>query len=365
MNLRERAMAIFKGEIPDRMPWFSDLSYWVTGQRLMGKLPEEYEGNEGYLKLHQDLGVGIFAFAPPVHRTTRDKEIFKTSIRQDGDIRIHKTQTPDGMLRTVHQYSGVTFSNAPLEYPVKTPDDLRALRSYYEGSSVTPNLEGYTKIKALWGDQGIAVLWAPRSPLGQLAVQWAGVANLSYLLADHPEDVEKTLALIAEKQDPIYEIICNSPAQVIEIGDNLTGETMGGLFRRYSAPYYRKRAKQLHDVGKYMGVHLDGTMKGLITDVANTGLDYIEAITPAPVGDVPVEALFSLVTDKTIIWGGVPGAMFAPPYTWDDVQTFVENIVQCHGSSGRFVLCSADQVPVNGDIDYVRKISELVESHPL
>lgn len=364
MTIGERAMAVFEKTVPEKMPWFSDLSYWVLGQRSMGKLPDEYRGSEGYLKLHQDLGVGIFAFAPPVHRSTWDEEIFKTSAKQDGDLHIHEIQTPEGILRTVVRYSELTFSSAPMEYAVSTPKDLRALRSYYEGEKVVPDLERYSKIQSLWEDQGIAVLWAPRSPLGQLAVQWAGVANLSYLVADCPEEVEKTLALIAEKQDPVYEIICNSPAPVIEIGDNLSGETMGGFFKEYSTPYFTKRANELHKAGKYMGVHLDGTMKGLITKVADTGLDYIEAITPAPMGDVPVGELFSLVTDKTIIWGGVPGAMFAPPYAWDDVKRLVEEIYALPEAKGRFVLCSADQVPVDGDIDLVKRVSEFVETNP-
>ncbi len=365
MNIRERATAIFKGETPDRMPWFSDLSYWVLGQRSMGKMPDEYRGAEGYLKLHKDLGVGIFAFAPMVHRTLHDEAAFKSSMKQEGDLRIHEIQTPEGVLRTAYCYSDVTFSTATVEYAVKTPDDLRALRSYYGDERVEPDFEKYSEIQSLWGDQGIAVLWAPRSPLGQLAVQWAGVTNLSYLIADHPEAVEETLALIAEKQDPIYDIICDSPAPVIEIGDNLSGETMGGLFEKYSTPYFMKRVEQLHGVGKYMGVHLDGTMRGLITKVADTGLDYIEAITPAPVGDVLVEELFTLVNEETILWGGVPGAMFAPPFTWDQVQPFVEDIIHRYGPPGRFILCSADQVPVNGDIDYVKRIADLVESTPL
>ncbi|MCP4754730.1 MAG: hypothetical protein GY866_27940 [Proteobacteria bacterium] len=140
---------------------------------------------------------------------------------------------------------------------------------------------------------------------------------------------------------------------------------MGGLFKRYSTPYYMKRAKQLHKAGKYLGVHLDGTLRGLITTVADTGLDYIEAITPAPVGDVPVEELFSLVGDKTILWGGVPGAMFTSPYTWDDVRKLLERIYALPEIRGRFVLCSADQVPVDGDIDQVKRIAEFVETRPL
>ncbi|MFH0797173.1 MAG: hypothetical protein V2A65_08995 [Candidatus Omnitrophota bacterium] len=59
MNERERVMAVFKGEIPDRTPWYADLSYWYSGQRAMGRLSEKYEGDEGYLKLHQDTGSGF------------------------------------------------------------------------------------------------------------------------------------------------------------------------------------------------------------------------------------------------------------------------------------------------------------------
>lgn len=366
MTMRERVMAIFRGEVPDRMPWFCDLTYWIAGQRAQGTFPEEYEGQEGYLKLHKDLGVGIYLFPPIVYRSIkRDETQFKSSIRREDDLTIHEIDTPEGRLRTVHRYSPVSVSSAPIEYPVKTPDDLRALRSYISAQRVEPAFDSFKKTDALWGEHGIPVMMFGRSPLARLAVEWAGIANLSYLLADHRQDVEETLELIARKQDAIYDIICDSPAQIVEIGDNLTGETMGGLFKRYSTPYYVKRIKQLHAAGKYVGVHLDGTMRGLITELSDVGLDFIEAITPAPVGDVPVEELFTLVNEKTILWGGVPGAMFAPPFTWDDVEKFVEKTIQCHGASGRMILSSADQVPVNADIDFVKRISDLVASHPL
>jgi len=365
MTLHERAMAVFTGNQPDRLPWFSDLSYWVAGQRAMGKMPDHYRGPGGYLKLHQDLGVGIFAFAPPVCRFEHDEDLFKTVTEHEGDRTIQEITTPEGVLRTVHQYSSLTFSMAPLAYAVSTPDDLRALRCYYRGQNTVADGKRYEEILSLWGDQGIAVLWAPRSPLGQVAVQWAGVENLSFLSADFPEDVEETLSLIADRQDEVYRIICESPATVIEIGDNLSGETMGGLFRKYSAPYFRKRAKQLHEAGKYLGVHLDGTMKGLISSVAETGLDYIEAVTPNPVGDLSVEEIFPLVSDRTILWGGVPGAMFAPPYQWQDIKSLIERIYALPEARNRFILCSADQVPVNGDIELVKRIADFVKSRPL
>jgi hypothetical protein len=52
--------------------------------------------------------------------------------------------------------------------------------------------------------------------------------------------------------------------------------------------------------------------------------------------------------------------MFAPPFTWDDLKKHVEKIIACHADSGKFVLASADQVPPNGNIDFVRRISEMM-----
>jgi len=362
MTMRQRVMAVFDGKVPDVMPWFADLTYWISGQRSKGVFPKEYEGDEGYLKLHKDLGVGVFLYSPSVHYGKRDESLFTSTHEKDGELDVCEIHTPAGALRSIRKYCPTSISSAPVEYAVKTPVDLRVLRCLISAEEVFPNYEPFERIDALWGEDGIPVLLPPRTPLARLTVEWAGIENLTFLLADYPEEIEKTIDVIAQKDDEIYEIICRSPALVVEFPDNLTAETTGGFFKRYSVNYYLKRINQLHEAGKIVGVHLDGTMRGLISTIAETGIDYIESITPEPVGDVPVEELRSLVAENTILWGGVPGAMFAPPFTWDELEKHVERIIKCHADTGKFVLATADQVPPNGDIDFVRRISEMLES---
>ena len=61
-----------------------------------------------------------------------------------------------------------------------------------------------------------------------------------------------------------------------------------------------------------------------------TGFDAIEALTPAPVGDLEPAEIRALAASHTVIlWGGVPGAMFAPPYTWPDMEAHVDKLLQC------------------------------------
>ncbi len=113
--------------------------------------------------------------------------------------------------------------------------------------------------------------------------------------------------------------------------------------------------------GIQVSVHLDGTVRGLLPKLAAVGIDAIEALTPQPVGDLPVEAMRGVAgSDSVILWGGVPGAMFAPPYTRDDMKTYVLKVLKCW-SGQPFVLGVADQVLPDGDISMVRKIGELCE----
>ncbi len=55
---------------------------------------------------------------------------------------------------------------------------------------------------------------------------------------------------------------------------------------------------------------MDGTLGGLIADVAEIGFDVIEAVTPAPVGDITLAEAAALVDGRSVIWGGMPGTMF-------------------------------------------------------
>ena len=41
--------------------------------------------------------------------------------------------------------------------------------------------------------------------------------------------------------------------------------------------------------GAYSCIHMDGTLAGLLRQVSSVGFTFIEAMTPAPVGDVAVK----------------------------------------------------------------------------
>ena len=112
-----------------------------------------------------------------------------------------------------------------------------------------------------------------------------------------------------------------------------------------------------------MWLHIDGTLRGVAERLAGVGIDCLDAVTPKPVGDVGIDELRDVVGDEILILGGMPGAIFAPPFTAPDIERHVREIIRVHRDSNRFMFGVADQVPPNGDIELVRLVGELVEQH--
>ena len=107
---------------------------------------------------------------------------------------------------------------------------------------------------------------------------------------------------------------------------------------------------------------LDGTLKGLLRQECGVGLSFIEAMTPAPVGDLAVEEWAGFVgTTDTVFWGGLPGGFFTPLVSDKVFDMHVRQALSVMRTASRYVLGVADQVPPGGLESRVRRVRELVE----
>ncbi|HPC46072.1 MAG TPA: hypothetical protein PLJ50_13110, partial [Candidatus Latescibacteria bacterium] len=142
MTLRERAMTVLRGGIPDAVPWFTDLTYYQHGTTQAGTLEAKYQGSEGLLQLHRDLRVGVYLFTPPLVTIERDPTLFSIEEKDIGDGKTLRVfRSPEGSLTSVTQRCEDSFSSAILEYPVKTADDLRVVVTWYQGACYSPNYD--------------------------------------------------------------------------------------------------------------------------------------------------------------------------------------------------------------------------------
>ncbi|MFP4383325.1 MAG: hypothetical protein ACLFSE_04720 [Spirochaetia bacterium] len=91
-----------------------------------------------------------------------------------------------------------------------------------------------------------------------------------------------------------------SSVELFHFCDNLSAPNYGSYYSRYLAVYYRKRFTQLKGARKHAAAHLDGTIRGLLHQLAASGTESAEALTPEPAGDIAVESLREEAGDRDI-----------------------------------------------------------------
>jgi hypothetical protein len=239
------------------------------------------------------------------------------------------------------------------------------MRYVFSHRKVTPCFDNFKRIEALWNGWGLPDLLAPIcvSPLQTLLTRWAGVETTIFLLVDAKEEVELTIAELEESDNEIFKIIVDSPAQLVEFPDNLSGEVTGkNLIEKYNFPYWKKRIKQLHKAGKFVALHNDGTLKASLPLLSETGLDAVEAVTPAPVGDLALEEIKEIANNKIIIWGCLPGVLFSPIYSEEYFKNYTKKVLEIFTSDSGFILGVADQVPPDAEYSRIALVEKILKN---
>jgi len=365
----ERINAVFRGEKPDIMPWFADLTYWYHAHLTKGDLPEKYRGDEGRLRLYKELGCGAHEelYGPVVKISYKTIKIRTFVEKLESGSRLEKTvfETPLGTLTKVRKYSPVSYSSAIVKYPVESDRDLKVLKYIYEDMVVKPDHVAYErqlKLMEMWRGWGIVSSLPPRTPLLRIIIEWAGVMNTYKLMVKSKELFEEVLEIMMEVDDPIYEAIRGAPAEYVYFGENLSSDIVSPrLFKKYCFDYYKKRVEQLHAAKKKIYVHIDGRLRGLLNLIPKTGLDCVQSLTPAPVGDMPLEKFREEAGPDVILWGGLPGVFFSEKYREGLLIETLLKLIELYRSDCKFIIGVADQVPPDGDITRVKKVSEIVE----
>ncbi len=364
MTPRERMDAVLRGETPDAMAWCGDMTYWHSAHREIGDLPERWQGPNGLHELHRELNIGEYIPGCTAGDTVEGDEVRHEVTVNDGR-RVARWETPVGSIQEVQEYAPDSFSWGYTEHAVKSVADLRVVRYLYEHRRFTPRPENYRELDRTYAAYGFgpAHYGSPPTPISELNKHWVGVMDLAYLLADEPEEMGQTLAAIEKSADEVYRAIAAGPHSWVMICENLTATTMGGYFDDYIAPHVTRWTGWLREGGHISMLHNDGTLRGTLDKLGPAGVDCIDSVVPKPVGDVEIADLRTLAGDDVILIGGLPGAMFAPPFTAADIEKQVKEIIKHHKDTSKFIFGVADQVPPNGDLELVKLVSRLIEEY--
>ena len=363
MTERERILTLLRGGQPDRVPWCGDLDYWATALVGRGQKPQGFQRSPQYLDWHLDLGVGFYLQGYFPFRTIIEN--CRVEEWKAGHKRYRRIVTPKGTLRECWQWMPDDFTEGPVEHLVKSVADLPAYQFVHANTRYQPDyglaserLEQLRRTGA-----GVMLAYLPKSPLMQMVALDSGIMAVVEMNLDDPDLLAETIAAVKTSHDRAARIAVDSPAEVLMIPENLSSEVVGpSLFERFMRPYQSEWAAAIRAAGKSSCIHLDGTLKGLLRQECGVGLTFIEAMTPAPVGDLAVEDWAGFVGPAdTVFWGGLPGGFFTPLVSDKDFDAHVRRVLSVMRTEPRYVLGVADQVPPTGLESRVRRVRELVE----
>jgi hypothetical protein len=363
MNPRQRILTLLNGGTPDRVPWMADLDYWSTAMVRRGEVPADFINSPAYFDFHRGLGTGFYLQGLFPFKTIYDDTVRVIS-EQEGNLHRSGFETPVGSLSSVWTYLPESFSEGPTQHLIRAVKDLAVMRYIYAHTTYEPDYAELERRRPLIGEQGVLLAYLPRSPLMDWVAELSGIQHITELWMDAPQELEETLRLAEVYRDQAAAIALASPAECLMIPENLSSESVGKrFFEQYLRGYETRWVERIRQAGKHSFIHMDGTLRGLLRQVSSVGFDIVEAVTPAPVGDLTFPEMRQLAGPKLILWGGLPGLYFTDLVSDAEFDRFVREVLAVMTQAPRYVLGVADQVPPGGLRRRVARVAELVEKY--
>ncbi len=344
MTMRERMLAVLDGRAHDRVPFVTyagmeglpfDEIREVLGPNRMGLLRYTMVHRVTYPNCHFEsedhTDRGIQRHPDTIHEAIRVRFPDPPPARESQCKRWQKNtiHTPAGSIYEERAFEPVYGSSSVTKHFIQEPEDYEVLWSLLEDAVIEPDYDRFLRDKAEVGDEGLAMAWIERTPYQQLWVEWVGLANLGYHLADCPGRVFHTMELIRERARKMFEIAARSPAPFIEMPDNITAPAIGPKrFREYCVPLYNELAGMLEERGALVFVHMDGELEGLWEAIAESRVDGLDSFTPAPDTNTSIEEAVSLCPDLRF-WVNFPASVHLR--SPEEVRAMAETILRAAG----------------------------------
>lgn len=334
-SIRERLISALEGGTPHPIPYVTYSDFF----------PQTMDENEdASIRAWQpllDAGFGIWHFIYPLRTKWQDVE--REVIRERSDGRTLETEllrTPVGTLRQV-RLDGWTQ-----EYFLKGPEDYRVAEYMVRHATVDFHPEDLDKSLQWLGDYGIPLIEIGRSPYQTILVDWAGLENFSYHLADGFPEFQGLMEAFEDLMLARARTAAQLPTRYVSLLENLTADQVGPRrFQKIHMAFYEKFLGILHGQGKKVFAHMDGKLANLAGLVAQTGFDGIDSLTEPPEGDMLL-ADARAAFPEMCLWANINIDLYNLPPA--DLRSVVRRMVNEGAPDGRKLIFEvSEDLPAN------------------
>jgi hypothetical protein len=370
MTQRERILAVYRGEMPDVVPYMLDLSHWFYHKYHMPwDLSQSFETPETELiDYHKRANVGFFiANLASFYATQyRDDVVAETVQDRGGDQTAitWRLSTPLGSIERERVWEEKTYAWAIKRWGVKSEQDLRILGYALASRTYVPLWDHYKAWADYAGDCGVIYIGFGYTAIGHLLNLWMGTAPLIYATYDWPDTMHEVVAQINDNALDLVDLLATSPAEVVIMTDNFSSDLQPPhFFAEWSRPFYVEAIRRLHAAGKYVAVHIDGKLRGSLRMIRDVGADCADAVTPVPMGDLTPEECRKEAGPDFILSGGVSPDLWLPETSTERFTQAVVDWLEMKRHGPSLIASAGDQVPPGAVEGRIELMGELVEQY--
>jgi hypothetical protein len=330
MTPRQRMLAVLEGRPADRVPFVQYSGIAAPNEQVWAHLGRGRIGILQWTRVHR-------VETPHCRLEHEDVEAGGRRLRRS------TLHTPAGSLVEERQFEPGYGSSSVRRHFVQEPADYDVLMAYLRDGVVLDNFAAYRQLDAELGEDGLPLPAVERTPYQQLWVQWTGLENLAWHLAECPDRVHAVIELLTERARRIFQIAAQSPAPFIDVPDNITAPALGpDRFRQYCMPLYRELADRMGD--RPVFVHMDGDLRPLWDAIGESTVGGIDSLSPPPDNDTSVADARRMWPDLRL-WVNFPSSVHLRPDA--EVRAAAEQLLEEDGRSGRLQMQVSENVPAS------------------
>ncbi|MFW5857706.1 MAG: uroporphyrinogen decarboxylase family protein [Planctomycetota bacterium] len=359
MTSRERWLAALDFQEVDRLPVWPKFAGAYTQHQAEPFRSMELRAVFDY------VGADLHHHVPGCRTETRTKT--SEEVQQSDTDRVTLFHTPHGTLRRRDLWDAPTGSWHPVEFPVKTGEDIDLMRAYYEDLTIEPDpaaAEQAAEQVRAFDETGVVATGMGESPLMHWVEWLAGVENAHYLLLDEQDRVEALFDAIQRVERRRTEVTTAlAPADIFYMVENTSTTLISPeQYRTYCAEHIREVGEVARANGKRMILHMCGTLKDLLPQLSALPVCGFEAFTSPPVGNTTFVDGRAGCPDKCLI-GGTNATLWTHPA--DAIIAEADAHLGALPHHRGLVYTSAGQMPPLARPDTIKAVFDWVKAYPL
>ena len=359
---------MYRGEVPDVVPYMLDLSHWFYHRnRMRWDLSSAYlEPEHELIDYHKTVDAGFYmpnlAYLYDVDYP--DDTTASVTRNDEGPAITWRIDTPLGSIQRTRVWEERTYAWAVSDWGVRTEQDLRVLGHALGGRMFAPRWDKLGAWEEYVGEWGLVYMPLGYSGMGYLLNCWMGVEAVMYAVVDWPQTMHEVIDAINESNLRCIDMLASSPAEVVVMGDNFSSDVQPPrFFEEWSRPFYEEAVRRLHAAGKYVAVHIDGKLRGALKMIGDSGADCADAVTPKPMGDLNPVQCREEAGPGFILSGGVSPDLWLPSAPVERFEKAVLDWLELKRYSPRLIAGAGDQVPPGAEESRIALMREAVEKY--